>query len=289
MNRVRSASRCGALKSSEPSATSTSCSRSAMAENAIMPAHVRHDPRRRQGRRGLDRDRGARPRRLRPRLAGRPAQGVRERTRARLPPERRRPRAGVAGHDHRRTGRRRHREPVLRRRRAGPGRRDGRARIHGAPGQRRRGRRARAPRRGRAAGAAGRRDGRRARRPGPRPAIWPISWRPACRSSCSTASSPGVEADSVLVRNAAGAARRGRASDPARPPPHRGRVRPARDHLVGRADRRLPAGAARGRHRGRSGPRSRSAAPPRPTARRPPCGCWIAPTGPPPSSPPTTS
>ena len=84
-------------------------------------------------------------------------------------------------------------------------------------------------------------------------------------------------------------ARRGRPPDPARPPPHRRRLRPARDHLVGRADRRLPAGAARGRHRRRPGPDLDRR--PHPGRRRGgrACGCSIAATGPRPSSRPTTS
>ena len=127
----------------------------------------------------------------------------------------------------RRPGRRRHREPVLRRRRprAWPTW-SRRARLHGAPGQRRRGCRARAPRGATRCGRGRWTGWSSCRLPGPRPAIWPISWRPACRSCCSTAPSAGVEADSVLVRNAAGAHAAVDAPDPARPPPHRGRVRP---------------------------------------------------------------
>ena len=149
--------------------------------------------------------RGPRAGRIRALEPGGAAAGLRERPRARIPAERGRACAGLAVDDDRRPRRRRYREPVLRRRRPWPERRDGRARLHRPVRP--------TPTRMPTASAGRSTCCARARWTEwwwcrlrePRPAIWPTSSPPACRSSCSTAWSPGVDADSVLVKNAAGA------------------------------------------------------------------------------------
>ena len=205
---------------------------------------------------------------------------------ARIHAQRGGPGAGVAGHPDDRPGRRRHREPVLRRRRPRPVRcgRDAQGYtvlLTNADED---------PERGAAGDAWRCARGRSTawwscRRPAPgRDAIrWtarrscsstaPCAASRPTRSWCDNAPAPARAVDHLI---ALGHRRIGIVSDS------------PQISLLGRADRRLPAGAARERACWTIG-WSRSAAPPRPTAWWRRVRCSIAPTGRPRSSRPTTS